>query len=177
MNQLSNTKLFHVSEEQDIEKFIPRYSPHTNKPVVWAISEDKLASYLLPRDCPRISYYAGNKTSEVDIKEFLGSSKQVIAIEAMWYKQAIATRLYLYELPTAIFNLFDSIAGYYIVDTPVIPICKHIIDDPIKELLAKKIELRILPSLWQLHDAVVNSTLEFSIIRMKNSQARILSRT
>ncbi len=46
MNQLGNPKLFHVSEEQDIDKFIPRYSTHTDKPVVWAISENKLANYL-----------------------------------------------------------------------------------------------------------------------------------
>ncbi|MEN9566251.1 MAG: hypothetical protein RLZZ69_1447, partial [Cyanobacteriota bacterium] len=37
------------------------------------------------------------------------------------------------------------------------------------------IELRLLPSLWQLHDAVVNSTLEFSSIRMKNAQPKTIS--
>jgi Family of unknown function (DUF6886) len=32
--------------------------------------------------------------------------------------------------------------------------------------------LRVMPSLWQLHDAVVASTLQFSIIRMRNAQPR-----
>ncbi|HEY9769917.1 MAG TPA: hypothetical protein V6C71_15715 [Coleofasciculaceae cyanobacterium] len=46
-------KLFHVSEEENIIEFVPRYSAHTEKPVIWAIAESKLAYYLFPRDCPR----------------------------------------------------------------------------------------------------------------------------
>lgn len=165
-------KLFHVSEEQDINQFIPRYSPHAGKPVVWAISENKLANYLVPRDCPRIAYCAGKNTSEVDKRLFLGSSQQVVAIEALWYQRAIKTTLYLYEMPHFAFSLFDAIAGYYISDSTVLPINKHIVNDSIKELLSKNVELWIFSSLWQLHDAVVNSTLEFSIIKMKNARPR-----
>lgn len=168
-------KLFHVSEERNISKFSPRYSPYINKPVVWAISENKLVNYLFPRDCPRIAYSAGKDTSKTDKKHFLACSQQVIAIEALWYERATTTMLYLYELPASAFNLFDSIAGYYTTDTIVTPIDKHIVDDPIKELLTKNIELRILPSLWRLHDAIVDSTLEFSIIRMKNARPRVRS--
>jgi hypothetical protein len=172
---VNKKKLFHVSEQADIKEFIPRPSPHTNQPVVWAIAENKLANYLLPRNCPRIAYCVGDKTSIADQRHFLSFSSQAIAIEGLWYEQAINTTLYLYEMPTHTFNLFDSIAGYYVSYAVAFPEAQHIINTPIQAILAKNIELRLLPSLWQLHDAVVNSTLEFSSIRMKNAQPKITS--
>ena len=168
-------KLYHVSENANIRKFIPRVSPHTENPVVWAIAKSKLANYLLPRDCPRVCFSAGNKTSKRDRHHFLGSAKKVIAIESLWYEPARKTTLCLYEMPRATFTLFDAIAGYYTSNSVVIPQQQQIINQPIKELLSQKIELRLLPSLWQIHDAVANSTLDFSIIRMKNAQPRKLS--
>lgn len=165
-------KLFHVSEDYNIAKFIPRYSLHTETSVIWAIADSKLANYLLPRDCPRVCFYASNKTSAAERQQFLGSSQQVIAIESAWYEKTITTTLYLYEMPGFAFKLFDSIAGYYVADSIVFPLRQHIINNPIRELLARNVELRILPSLWQLHDAVANSTLNFSMIRMKNAQAK-----
>ena len=39
---------------------------------------------------------------------------------------------------------------------------------------ARLVELRIMSSLWTLYDAVVNSTLAFSIIRMRNAQLSVL---
>ena len=77
-------------------------------------------------------------------------------------------------MPNAAFNLYDAIAGYYISDAVVVPVQQHIIERPIEKLLARNVELRIVPSLWQLHDAVVGSTLDFSIIRIKNAQPRPL---
>jgi hypothetical protein len=47
---------------------------------------------------------------------------------------------------------------------------------PVGDLLAKHadagIELRITPSLWPLADAMVDSTLQFSMVRMGNAQPR-----
>jgi hypothetical protein len=172
---VNKTKLFHVSEQADINEFSPRASPHPNQPVVWAIAENKLANYLLPRNCPRVAYCAGAKTSIADRRHFLSFSSQAIAIEALWYEQVINTTLYLYEMPAYSFNLFDSIAGYYVSHGVIFPKAKHVIDNPLQAILAQNIELRLLPSLWQLHDAVVNSTLEFSSIRMKNAQPKTIS--
>jgi hypothetical protein len=168
-------KLFHVSEQADINEFIPRRSPHTDRSVVWAIAEHKLANYLLPRNCPRVAYCVGDRTSIADRRHFLSFSSQAIAIEALWYEQAINTTLYLYEMPAHAFNLFDSIAGYYVSYDVIFPEARHVVDTPIQAILAKNIELRLLPSLWQLHDAVVNSTLEFSSIRMKNARPKTIS--
>jgi hypothetical protein len=76
---VNKKKLFHVSEQADIKEFIPRFSPHTNQPVVWAIAENKLANYLLSRNCSRVAYCVGDKTSIADQKHFLSFSSQEIA--------------------------------------------------------------------------------------------------
>jgi Family of unknown function (DUF6886) len=34
--------------------------------------------------------------------------------------------------------------------------------------------LRVMPTLWPLRDAVVASTLQFSIIRMRNAALRVI---
>jgi hypothetical protein len=51
--------LFHVSEERGIERFAPRSSAGGMGPVVWAIDKHRLRNYLLPRECPRVTCYAG----------------------------------------------------------------------------------------------------------------------
>ena len=45
-------------------------------------------------------------------------------------------------------------------------------DAAIDKLFARGVELRVLSSLWPLRDAVVASSLGFSIIRMRNAQPR-----
>jgi hypothetical protein len=42
----------------------------------------------------------------------------------------------------------------------------------VAELLRRGVELRFVPSLWPLHDAVAASSLRFSIIRMRNALPR-----
>jgi hypothetical protein len=42
----------------------------------------------------------------------------------------------------------------------------------LQALTARGVEVRILPSLWSLHDAVAKSTLQFSMIRMRNARPR-----
>lgn len=44
-----------------------------------------------------------------------------------------------------------------------------IVDDPLCAVLQRGVELRILPNLWSLRDAIIESTLEFSIIRWRNA--------
>jgi hypothetical protein len=53
-----------------------------------------------------------------------------------------------------------------------VPASVEFFDDPIAELLKRGVELRFLPSLWSLRDAVVSSTLQFSLIRMQNASSR-----
>jgi hypothetical protein len=164
--------LFHISEEPEIQRFEPRPSKYVPDPVVWAIDEARLRNYLMPRDCPRVTYYAGTETSREDVEQFLGSSSAVVAVESAWFDRFRSCRLYCYHLPVETFACLDECAGYYVSRAPVLPAGVSIIDDVIGELLRIGVELRFVPNLWPLRDAVASSTLQFSIIRMHNAQPR-----
>lgn len=60
-------RLFHVSEEENIQIFEPRLPNHNDLDktvgLVWAIDESRLPNFLTPRDCPRVAYYIGKKTN------------------------------------------------------------------------------------------------------------------
>jgi uncharacterized protein DUF6886 len=164
--------LFHISEQPGIERFEPRVPDAGGEAVVWAIDEIRLRNYLVPRDCPRVTYYAGPKTTRMDVERFLGSSEAVVAIERGWFERLRSCRLYCYEMPAATFECADSCAGYFVSRLPVVPTGVRVVDDPISELLWRGVALRIVPTLWPLRDAVVASTLQFSMIRMRNALAR-----
>jgi len=164
--------LFHVSEESGIERFEPRPSPSTDEPVVWAIDADRLRNYLLPRECPRVTYYAGCETTAADVERFLGASPAVIAVESAWLERLRLCRLYCYHLPPQTFACTDECAGYFVSRRPVVPAQVEVVDDLLAALLGRGVELRFVPNLWPLRDAVVSSTLRYSLIRMRNALPR-----
>ena len=164
--------LFHVSEEGGIQLFEPRWSEIAKQNAVWAIDAERLRNYLLPRECPRVTYYAGPQTVRADVKRFLGKSKAVVAIESAWFEPVRSCRLYCYYFPADTFVSIDECAGYYVSNVPVVPARVEVFDDLIVEILNRGVELRIVESLWPLRDEVVASTLQFSMIRMRNAQAR-----
>jgi hypothetical protein len=161
-----------MSEEGDIARFEPRLGPFCEVPVVWAIHASRLQNYLLPRDCPRVTYYAGPQTAPADVERYLGSSPGVVAFERAWLDRVRACRLYCYHLPEAGFTCVDECAGYYVSRETVVPARVQIVDDLLGALCDRGVEVRILPSLWALRDAVVASTLAFSVIRMRNAGPR-----
>lgn len=162
--------LFHISEEAGIEQFEPRQSKYTSDAVVWAISADRLCNYLLPRECPRVTYYAGPNTSSSDVQRFLGSSSVVIAVESGWLEEIRSCQLFCYSLPPDTFESLDECAGYFVSRKAVVPTQVVIIDDVLGELLKRDVDLRLMPNLWTLRDDVVGSTLQFSMIRMRNAK-------
>ena len=164
--------LFHVSEEPGIERFEPRPSQYTDEPVVWAVDADRLRNYLLPRECPRVTYYAGRETTAADAERFLGTSPAVIAVESAWLERLRSCRLYRYRLPPETFDCLDECAGYFVSRRPVVPEQVQVVDDLLAALLEHGVELRFVPNLWPLRDAVVSSTLRFSLIRMRNALPR-----
>jgi hypothetical protein len=164
--------LFHVSEESGIERFEPRPSKYASGLVVWAIDADRLRNYLVPRECPRVTYYAGRKTIAADVERFLGSSAAVVAVESAWLEHLRSCRLYCYHMPPETFECLDECAGYFVSRVPVAPARVQVVDDPIAELVRRGVELRFVPNLWPLRDAVVASTLQFSLIRMCNALPR-----
>src|SRR5262245_22867550 len=121
--------LFHLSEASGIERFEPRPSSYTDEPVVWAIDADRLRNYLLPRECPRVTYYAGALTTAADVERFLGSSPAVIAVESAWADRLRTCRLYCYHLPPETFECIDECAGYFVSRVLVEPTRVEVIDD------------------------------------------------
>jgi hypothetical protein len=191
--------LFHVSEEPGIDCFVPRLvasakttieardagdagsagiaeaveiAEAAGEPVVWAIGDEHLRNYLVPRECPRVTFHAGSDTTPEDVDRFLGASKAVVAIEEGWLERLRSCRLYCYRLPAATFRCIDECAGYFVSREPVVPSGVDVIDDPIAELRKRGVDLRVVATLWPLRDAVMSSSLRYSIIRMRNAQPR-----
>ncbi len=100
--------LFYVSEEPGIERFEPRASEYAVELAVWAIDVERLRNYVVPRECPRVTYYANGETTAADVERFLGSSTAVIAVENGWLEQLRSRRLYCYHLPPKTFECLDE---------------------------------------------------------------------
>ncbi|KKB07030.1 hypothetical protein VE25_19890 [Devosia geojensis] len=166
------SELFHVSDKGDIARFDPRPSDYTDHPVVWAIHRARLPNYLLPRDCPRVTFYANEKTSRADRERFLGENRIVVAVEEAWLERIAAENLFLYTMPQAPFALHDATAGYWVSREPVTPVYRDVLTGLPDAIAAHGATLKALPSLWALRDAVLASTLQYSIIRMRNAQGR-----
>jgi hypothetical protein len=174
--------MFHVSEEPDIAQFVPRIPLRDDfdrsKGLVWAIGEHRLPNYLAPRDCPRVLYHAIPSTTRTDVDRFFSSSslRSCIAIEHAWFERMAKVTLYLYELSTA--NFYAPVqGGGYVSEQTERPIAKIRIDHVFDELFRRNVEVRILDNLWELGDAVQQSTLDWSLIRMRNAQPRVDNRT
>ncbi len=170
--QRSKPLLFHVSEESGIERFEPRPSSYTNQPVVWAIDAERLPNYLLPRECPRVTYYARPETTSEDVARLLEASPAVIAVETAWLDRIRSCRLYCYHLPSQTFECNDPCAGYFVSREPAVPVKVEVVDDLLAVLLRRGVELRFVPNLWSLRDAVIASALRYSFIRMRNALPR-----
>jgi hypothetical protein len=173
--------LCHVSDRPDIAEFTPRppqgYSPAAVRgDVVWAIDESLLHNYLLPRDCPRVTCYALPGTDPADVARLLGTTaaRHVVAVESGWLRRIREAVLYVYTLPRPTFVPVDAGAGYYVSHQAVRPLEVARVDDVLGALVARDVELRVMPSLWPLRDAVVASTLQYSCIRMRNARPRPL---
>jgi hypothetical protein len=166
--------LYHFSEDPAIRRFEPRPPPTDLQapPLVWAISPTHAPHYYFPRDCPRVIIWARADSDPADVARLLGTTaaQRVIAIESAWLERVRATRLFIYHLPAATFTLRDEPAGYFVSPEAVEPLQVEPAGDLLARLVAAGVELRITPSLWPLRHAVVQSTLDFSIIRMRNAQ-------
>ena len=167
----ADLSLFHASEEADIQVFHPRAfgTAPDARPVVWAIDAVKLPNYLLPRDCPRVTFGVSAATTDEDRHRFGVGDGRVIVIEAGWLQRVCACSLHVYELPTAGFRLFDDIAGYWLSTSSVTPCRVVTLTDLPRAIVERGGELRVVHRLWPLRDAVAKSTLAFSMIRMRNA--------
>lgn len=169
-------RLFHISDQPGIKLFEPMPAPHPSAGMdgsaVWAIDHEQLPNYLLPRDCPRVTFSAGPDTDPADIERFMGwtTPRRIIAVETRRLPKIREQCLYQYEFDPKGFTPLDEHSGYYVSREPAVPIAETRIDDILGALLEHNVELWVMPSLWKLREAVIHSTLSFSIIRMRNAQ-------
>jgi len=93
----------------------------------------------------------------------------MIVMEQTWLARFNNTALYVYEMPVAPFELADASAGYYISRHAIIPVSVREVREPASEIMQRAYEIRYVPDLWSMRDGVVRSTLDYSIIRMRNA--------
>ncbi len=176
--------LYIMSDMPNIKRFEPyltappyRTMPSSSreKDPVGAVDRERLHNYLLPIDCPRVTFYALPTSTHEDIERFMGlsSAKYVVAVESRWMARIQQERLYRYDVPKDTFTMVGTGAGgHWLSQTAVVPLAETLIDNLLTALVARDVELRVLPSLWPLHDAVMPSTLHHSMIRMRNAIRR-----
>lgn len=176
---MSPDHLFHVSEESGIAVFHPRPAPSPevgpDYDCVWAIEHGFLANYIVPRDCPRVIFRRGASTSAKDAARFIGTSnaEHVMTIERGWLQHAQTTPIVIYAFGHGPqWQLFDDNAGVWLARSTVVPIVQHEVANPVAALAGHGCELQLVDNLWPLIDAVVASTLSFSIIRKRNALPR-----
>ncbi len=93
----------------------------------------------------------------------------VIAIESGWLARVRTTRLSRYVMPDTTFvEIHDH--GVHVSREPVVPLRVEPVGDLLAALVQARVELRITPSLVPLGRAISQSTLHFSLIRMRNAQ-------
>jgi hypothetical protein len=163
--------LYHFSEDPAIRRFEPR-SPlaHPDAPArIWAIDEHHAPLYYFPAECPRVAFWPLPTSDPQEVRTlFPGSStRMVIAIEHSWLPRILATRLYRYGMPTASFISCED-HGVYVSKEAVAPIDCLEIDSSLTWLARSSVELRICPSLVPLAEQLLDSTLHYSLIRMRN---------
>ncbi|MFP4287222.1 MAG: DUF6886 family protein [Candidatus Izemoplasmataceae bacterium] len=169
-------RLFHISEDPNIEVFKPivpkRDDINQSHGVVWALCERTLPNFLTPRDCPRVTYHVGPHTTEEDKKRYFSSSNvsHCVVIEHRWLSKLLNTELTIYEFDPKHFELQDEVAGYYISKEIETPIRKYKIKSISDALIERNIVLRILPELFTLRDQIIHTSFNWSMCRMKNAK-------
>lgn len=168
--------LWHVSEDPTLSRFEPHQARTaiTDEPLVWAIDTRHLPLYWFPRDCPRCTFWASDRTTDADVAAFLDGDRgaRVHVIEARWLDRVATAELHLYRMPEATFTEDPTTAGYWMSRVPVDALERVTIADLVARHAATGIPLRTLPNLWPLWDPVVASSLEFSGMRLRNAAPR-----
>jgi hypothetical protein len=164
--------LFHFSENPDIGSFEPRQAPAlSGERVVWAIDEAHAPLYYLPRECPRVTFWPLETSTPQDVERWFGhvSGRMVIAVETAWLDRIREARLYRYTFAAESFeSLHDH--GVHVSYRPLVPLAVEPVGDLLRELVDASVELRFCPSLVPPGRAIVQTTLHFSLIHMRNAQ-------
>lgn len=164
--------LWHFSEDPDLGSFQPRLTPSNpaEPALVWAVDSRHAPTFWFPRDCPRGCIWPVSTTTGADRERFFGQAGtgRVHVIESGWLDRVLACRLYAYRLPTGPFRPHAT-GGYWVSDQPVAATERVTLDGLLARHARAGIEVRVTPSLWPFWRRVVNSTVEFSGSRLRNT--------
>ena len=169
--------LLHFSEDPHIEVFAPHVpaSSPDNAPMVWAVDDAHAPGFRFPRVCPRACCWsAGQPMTDIG-RSLVGTGTRMHALESVWLERMRACKMYVYRFDAAPFGVYDANAGYFSTKETIAPLSVEPVGDLLALHAAANIELRIVPNLWPVIDAVVASGLEFSIIRKMNALPRAAS--
>jgi hypothetical protein len=176
-------RLFHFSDDPSIEVFEPRPvdvparrdtgMEWLNGPLVWAVSEERQAAYMFPRDCPRILLWPTERTVREDVAAWLGtsSSSMIAYIEALWLDRVRAESIHRDELPAGSFERLPGEADgwMWVSRSAVTPLRRDTLTDLPAALAAAGVELRVMDTLAPLRD-VWSTSLHVSGIRLRNAR-------
>lgn len=165
--------LYHYSEDPTITTFVPRapLAHPEQEPLVWALDEWHTPMYLTPRNCPRVLFWPLAGTTPDDLERWWTgvADRVVLAIEWSWYERLHTTQLYRYVLPAAPFQSLND-AGMHVSRETVVPLRIEKLGPLIEEIRAANTELRLCSSLVPLGNAIIQTTLHYSLIKMGNAQ-------
>ena len=159
-------RLFHFSEERDIGVFDPLDG------LVWAIDDEMAVNYLFPRECPRVTFGAWDSTTDADrawFESLANGARRVLVIEAAWLDRLRSADLVRYEFAPDGFELQDRAAGYWVSTMAQAPIGVELISNLEAGIEHAEGQLIVHQSLGPLIDRVAQSSLRFSIIRVRNA--------
>lgn len=162
--------VYHYSEDPTIEEFAPRMS-RLGEPLVWAVDAERAPLYLLPRDCPRVTFWPTARTTAEDLERWWShvAGRIVVAIEAGWLERLRACRLYRYSFDARGFEPLRDDAWMWVSRTAARPAAVEPMGDLLERQAMAGAELRLCQSLVPLGRAIWRSTLHTSMIRMRNA--------
>jgi len=158
------TDLWHFSEDPSLGHFVPRGDK------VWAIDDRHSWLYWFPRECPRACFWAVGSTTDEDVERWLDGDRdrRVAVIETDWLRRMRDVRLYAYRMPPETFDVVED-DRFYISSMPVDAVERVEVGDLLARHAEAGVELRIAPSLYPLWDKVIETSLDFSGIRLRNA--------
>jgi hypothetical protein len=101
-------------------------------------------------------------------------TRMVIAIEHRWVERLLSTPIYRYHLPGHTFVDCED-HGVHLSRDVVVPTRVERIPSSMRALEDARVELRLLPSLVALSEALMKTSLHWSLIRMRYAEGWTLS--
>ena len=114
------------------------------------------------------TFWATPETTREDA-ELLHGSMRVHIVERGWIEPMRTTRVVAYRVPDDTFAPDPEVGGYWLSREPVEPVDVVELGDLVARHAQSDIDLRVVPNLWPIWSRVIDSSLEFSGIRLHNA--------